>query len=486
MNSPHLRLRIIHSNDIHSHYEQMPQIAAAVQELRASAGEEHTLTLDIGDHLDRMRPETEASAGSYNLEVMAATGYEAVTLGNNEGLTFTKEALAQLYRQYPDIKVVCANLLDAVTGDIPDWAAPFHILDKGGIKIGLIGATAYYEQFYRLLGWDIQEPVGVIRHWVQQLRPQVDVLILMSHLGLSTDQRIAGGIPGIDVILGGHSHHLLEQPLRIGGTLVCGAGKFGQYIGVVDLQLDPRTRKLTQAEGVVRKIEAEPYDSKLAAAIRTFEIEAGKTLNRQVAYLERPLAAHWYEEAPLGSMLASALRRWAGAEIGIVNAGQFLEGLERGTVTAGRLLDICPSPINPCRMTLTGEQILQALEESLLPEFMEKPIYGFGFRCKVLGMLNLDGMTVEYDADGPPLAKIRQVRVGEEPLELSRAYTVGTVDMFSFGIGYLSLSKGTNVHYFLPEFLRDIMQEELNNPDAIAAGYDKHWFACRPLEQKDC
>lgn len=477
MNTPNLRLRIVHSNDIHSHYEQMPQIAAVFQELRSSAGEEHSLTLDIGDHLDRMRPETEASAGSYNLDIMAATGYDAITIGNNEGLTFTKEALAELYGQRSDIKVLCSNLLDSATGQLPEWAAPYHIIVKGGIKVGLIGVTAYYEQFYNLLGWTVLEPVEVVRQWVPKVRPQVDVLILMSHLGLKTDERIAQDIPGIDIILGGHSHHLLEQPLRLGSTLVCGAGKFGQYIGVVDLQVDPCSRELVQMEGYVRKIEAGPCDPQLAAAIQAFGLEARRTLSYVAAYLEEPVPSDWYQEATLGNMTAAALRRWTGADIGIVNAGQFLEGLEQGPVTVGRLLDICPSPINPCRIMLTGEQIVQALEESLLPEFREKPIYGFGFRCKVLGMLNIDGMRVEYDREGPALSKIRQVWVGDEPLDPDRAYTVGTADMFSFGIGYLSLSKGTDVQYFLPEFLRDIMQKELLNKEAIASGHTKRWFA---------
>src|SRR4051794_14229944 len=78
MSSPLLRLRILHSNDIHSHFEQMPKIAAAFQELRTAVGKEHTLTLDIGDHLDRVRAETEGSAGEANLDIMAATGYEAI------------------------------------------------------------------------------------------------------------------------------------------------------------------------------------------------------------------------------------------------------------------------------------------------------------------------------------------------------------------------------------------------------------------------
>lgn len=204
---------------------------------------------------------------------------------------------------------------------------------------------------------------------------------------------------------------------------------------------------------------------------------AGQELARVVAYLEHPIEADWYHEAPLGSLLAAALRKWTGAEIGLVNAGQLLEGLERGNVTAGRLLEICPSPINPSRMMLTGRQIMQAMEESLLPEYTEKRIYGFGFRGKVLGMLNIDGATVEYDPEGPAYSKIKRAYLNHgELIQMDKEYVVGTIDMFTFGIGYLSLSHGKQTEYMLPEFIRDLIRQELNDPDAIRASGTKRWI----------
>ncbi len=83
----------------------------------------------------------------------------------------------------------------------------------------LIGVTAYFTEYYRLLGWDIQEPLQVTEQLVRKLRPEVDVLIVMSHLGLRLDERMAQEIPGIDVILGGHTHHLLEEAQRMNQAL---------------------------------------------------------------------------------------------------------------------------------------------------------------------------------------------------------------------------------------------------------------------------
>ena len=136
-----------------------------------------------------------------------------------------------------------------------------------------------------------------------------------------------------------------------------------------------------------------------------------------MAQLREPLRLDWYGESPLGNLLAAGIRRWTSAEIGLVNSGQLLQGLKEGRLTRGRLLEICPGPINPCRMLLSGADLLQALEESLLDEFMEKPIRGFGFRGEVLGVLCVDGLTVMTDSTRAPYERIIAVNVGDEPLD---------------------------------------------------------------------
>ncbi|MDT2238225.1 5'-nucleotidase C-terminal domain-containing protein [Paenibacillus larvae] len=69
-----------------------------------------------------------------------------------------------------------------------------------------------------------------------------------------------------------------------------------------------------------------------------------------------PLKNDWYAASPLGNLLADSLRRFTRTELSLVNAGQLLGGLEAGSVTKGRLLEICPSPINPCRIKLRGNK----------------------------------------------------------------------------------------------------------------------------------
>ncbi|WP_442601503.1 bifunctional metallophosphatase/5'-nucleotidase [Paenibacillus sp. KN14-4R] len=470
------KLVILHTNDLHSHFEQMPKITQYVREMRERIGTERLLLLDIGDHMDRMFPQTEGTSGRSNIEVLNASHYEAAVLGNNEGLTFTRADLQACYEEHAEFAVIGSNMKEMKSGEIPAWMVPYMIIVKNGIRIGLVGLTINFTAFYEELGWKVDDPFESAAHWAQVLRPQVDLLVVMSHLGIRHDERLAQEVEGIDLILGGHTHHVIEEPRLIGSTYLCAAGKFGEYIGEVHVSFDQVTRKIVHVTGRLQDTADLDDDAEIAAIIEQAGIDARSVLEREAAKLSQSLDINWYEESTLGNLLAAGLRRWTGAEIGIVNAGQLLRGLPAGVVTKGDLLDICPGPINPCCLLLTGNDLLEALEQSLLSEFTHKPIRGFGFRGEVLGMLCLDGINVKYDSTRPPMERITDIRVGGESFSLEKVYTIGTIDMFTFGVGYLSLSRGTNIQYLLPEFLRDVLCSQLQLSDEISQASTKRWM----------
>lgn len=473
------RLVLLHTNDLHSHFEQMPQIAAYIKQMRNKVGHDHLLTLEIGDHMDRMRPETDGTGGIANVEVMNATGYDAAVLGNNEGLTFTPESLRTCYLNRAEFPVIGSNIRDIRTGSIPDWMEPYKIVRKGSLNIGLIGVTAAFQTFYKELGWDVTDPLVSIAHWVRELRPQVDLLIVMSHLGIREDERMATEINGIDIVLGGHTHHVLLKPQVVGSTHLCAAGKFGQYIGevVIDYESDHHSRQIKSITGCLIETNQLPLDNEVAQIIADNTVRAANELSHEIAFLDHSLAINWYEESELGNLLASGLKRWTSAEIGLVNAGQILQGLPQGKVIRGQLLEICPGPINPCLYLLRGKDLLEALEQALIPEFTHKQIRGFGFRGEVLGTLCIDGLNVEYDMSRLPMDRIVKVLVNNDLLELEREYSIGTIDMFTFGVGYMSLSKGFCTKFLLPEFLRDILSDQLQSKEEIIKAQKPRWIS---------
>ncbi|GGG26636.1 bifunctional metallophosphatase/5'-nucleotidase [Paenibacillus abyssi] len=465
---------LLHSNDIHSRLEQASKISTYITEERRMVGSDRLLVVDCGDHMDRMRMETEGSDGRVNIELMNEAGYEAAAIGNNEGLTYSKEELERAYRSYARFPALCANLFDRESGELPEWLLPRLIINKNGWRIGLTSVTAQYDSFYSLLGWEARDPFAAAAEQIEWLRPRVDVVVVVSHLGLSMDERMAEQIGGIDLILGAHTHHLLLEPIMIGDTTICAAGKFGEHLGRVEIAMDPISeRPVFRASCVPMAAYAE--DPEAAAIISGFRETGERRMSRVIARLDAPLPVQSERESPLGNLLAAGLRRWTDAEIGIVNAGQLLGGLAQGDVTEAQLHALCPSPINPCRMLLSGRHIRIALEEALLPEFVEMPIRGFGFRGLVLGTLAVDGMEIVYNPELPAYGKIVDMKVAGAPFDEDRSYIVGTIDMFTFGAGYKSLKEGREISYCLPEFIRNVLAEQLIDQAAVKGASVSRW-----------
>ena len=153
MSAPLQRLVILHTNDIHSHFEQMPKISAYFDRVRRLWPSDQVLTLDIGDHMDRMFPETEGTNAIANLEIMNATGYEAMVLGNNEGLTFTPEWLKSCcVGACANSRLLAAILPKSLPRRRRIGCCRTLTVEKSGLRIGLIGVTAAYQDYYELLG----------------------------------------------------------------------------------------------------------------------------------------------------------------------------------------------------------------------------------------------------------------------------------------------------------------------------------------------
>jgi 2',3'-cyclic-nucleotide 2'-phosphodiesterase (5'-nucleotidase family) len=463
---------ILHTNDLHSVFESMPRIRSFFERYQREQPQERLLRFDIGDHMDRMRPETEGTMGAANVDVMNATGYDAAVPGNNEGLTLSPEALETLYGHRAAFPTVVANLRpsDAESGSATaSWIRPRLVFERDGVRIGVFGLTAAYPLFYSELGWDALDPFAAAKEQVARLRGEdrADVVIALSHLGIRDDRRLAETVPGIDLVLGGHTHHVIEQLERIGDTYIGAAGKFGSHVGVVRLSVDAATRRFLRCEGGAVALPEGPSDEAVARLIARHRAEAAAALDRVVASLPRPLPADPDWESPLGNLLAMALRRHCDAEIGVVNAGQLLGGLAAGPVTAATLHAILPSPINPCSMLLRGDALRQAIEESMEEERRRFAFRGFGFRGNVLGALCLDGVEVTTYA-GASGRRVERIYAGGAPLDDDRWYRVATIDMFTFRIGYESLARGERIEYRLPEFLRDLLGEALTSPELAA------------------
>ncbi|MED0670860.1 bifunctional UDP-sugar hydrolase/5'-nucleotidase [Aneurinibacillus aneurinilyticus] len=469
-------LHILHTNDLHSHFEWMSCIAAGLKSIRLAVQEreEPVVTVDLGDHMDRAQLKTEATWGQANIDVLNETGYDLATIGNNEGLTFPRIKLDQLYRN-ATFPVICANLLDAKTKQIPPFLKPYLIKQYGDLTVGWIGITASFSSVYELLGLTALVPEKVVAEYVAAIRSRVDLIVILSHIGYSGDVEMARSIKGIDIILGAHTHTYLAEGEMVKNTLICQTGKFGEYIGHVTVTYDKQTKAVQKMRADCLPTRLYEPDKKIEEVIERHQERAENIMGEVITSLKYDLPVSWEEESPLSNLLAAGLRVWVDAEISLVNSGTLLFSLRKGKVTRKDLLSLCPHPINPCRMKLNGRQLLVILEEALDASVIHREVNGFGFRGKVIGWLSIDGAEVYYDKHAPVGRRIKRVEIQGAPLQEERLYTVGTIDMFTFGIIFPMFKQGTENKFYLPEFLRDVLQKQLQDEKELQKTAHKRW-----------
>lgn len=422
--------------------------------------DQEILLFDIGDFIDRANPMTEATLGKGNIPLLNAIGYDNITIGNNEGITLSKEELDSLY-DHAECQVLVANLFHP-NGNRPDWMKPYQIHQlTNGLRIGVIGLTVFFERFYELLDWKVVDPFSVLPEIVEEVQQKSDAIILLSHLGISDDEYIASNIKGIDVILGGHTHHLLKNGKQIGETLLSAAGKHGKYIGEVILTFDGKTKELLKKESSAISLDHYKESKESVSYLHQLYESSLDKLDETITELKEPLTLHWYQASESTTILATALKEWCDAEIGMVNAGVLLEDLPKGRVTKGDLHRICPHPINPCKVTLRGDELKEVILQAFTDKMQRLELKGLGFRGKVLGQMIFDGVKVQLKTLDDGLSHVAKIEVLGEELNPNRKYSVATLDMFTFGFLYPEISHAKDKKYYLPEMLRDVFAWKL-------------------------
>lgn len=455
-------LRILHTNDLHSQLENWPAVTRYLKQARkkAEANNEDVLLFDIGDHCDRVNPVTEALLGQGNVQLLNEMNYDAVTIGNNEGITFSKQQLNDLYKT-ATFHVLLSNLKNQ-NGTRPPWALPYKVFTKpSGVRIGVTGVTIPFRLFYETLGWKVTDPAAELKKTAAKLAPEVDFLICLSHLGLSEDEKLAADLPEYDLILGAHTHHVLGEGIKINNTWINQSGRSGRYAGDVKVEFvkkNDRHFSATVKQVVSVEINGQEKDDKTSLQLKRLTEQGNRLLEKPLAVLAEDLKADWYSRSDFAVFLAEALSEWCQADVSMVNSGVLLRSLSRGRVTFKDIHEICPHPINPATVMISGERLLETIRQSRQQEMIHFALKGFGFRGKVLGYMIFDNVTLTDDSR---YLSEKNVMVGNRPLERDRLYKLATLDMFTFGHLYPAISSINEKNYFMPEFLRDILAWKL-------------------------
>jgi 2',3'-cyclic-nucleotide 2'-phosphodiesterase (5'-nucleotidase family) len=442
--------------------ENWPAVTKVLKEKkhRALSHKEHVLLFDIGDHCDKVHPITEALAGKGNIELLNAMGYDGVTIGNNEGITLSKEQLNHLYDE-ADFPVILSNLIHK-DGSYPEWTVPYKIFSlSSGVSIGVTGVTISFPLFYETLGWRVTDPFTALKRTVARLSEKVDAIICLSHLGLKEDEKMVNEVSGIDVILGAHTHHVLERGKKVNNTWINQAGRSGTYVGDIQLSFkesEKGTFNLSINHVQSIKVNLNERDEGTEKLLSKLAKRADTILKEPVAHLAAPLDVHWYQPSGFPKLLAETLREWCHADVSMVNSGVLLKSLETGPVTLRDLHQCCPHPINPANVVISGECLLDVFHHAQEEKMIHFALKGFGFRGKVLGHMVFDNLTIVKDTT---TLNENSLFIGGQPLQRNQNYTLATVDMFTLGQLYPAISSSSKIDYFMPEFLRDLLAWKL-------------------------
>jgi 5'-nucleotidase/UDP-sugar diphosphatase len=276
-----LYFSILHTNDMHS--ELIPhspavdygtggddsaiggfaRLSTAVNEIRDKKEEagEPVLVFDAGDFLGSGPFAWLALNGSApELSVMQEMGYDAVTIGNHE-YDYGPDVLAQYlleagYPQAHQKTLVLASNTKApadhalVALGLYRESGMFEL--ENGLRVGVFGIVGKDAIMSMGDAGDMQfvDQQETARGMVQELQAQgADVIVALSHSGVDDDRELAREVPGIDVIVGGHSHTALFEPVMQDSTIIVQAGALGEYLGQLELAYDSETGKVRVRNG---------------------------------------------------------------------------------------------------------------------------------------------------------------------------------------------------------------------------------------------
>lgn len=454
-----MRLKIIHTNDVHSNFENFKKVVTLINQHK----DEDTIILDGGDFADFKSIELQGTRGIAAIELLEAAGYDAITIGNNEMFNGI-DTLEHMASNSP-IPFISNNLFKKDRSYI-NGVKPSVILEKNGLRILITGSSPDMGVFNDGLGIHMTDYSKAIKEEINKNEGKYDICILLSHVGTFADEPLAEEIKEIDIIISAHDHKLFEQAKIIDTTIMNSAGNYGEHVGIIELEIQDGKARLVHSETIsTQNIEE---NEQIESILRLNKRSAIEALSKPIYTVVHPLWHDVVEENPITNLIADGLKDILGTEIGLINSGICNAGIFH-EMTRKKLIEICPSPLNPTSFEIQGKHLQEALEQSLDVQICLADGRGPGFRGRFVGRLHVSGLQIEHDGKN-----IHAIYVNEELLEEERWYLVGSSDYLQRGSGYPSLANNRNEKY-LGEEIKDVLRLYGEKQDFCEESFIHKW-----------
>ncbi|HET7579284.1 MAG TPA: 5'-nucleotidase C-terminal domain-containing protein [Bacillales bacterium] len=417
----------------------------------------NTLLVHAGDAVGASPPVSALLEDQPTIEFLNKMGFDVGTVGNHEFDEGVQEMLRLINGGYSpktgdfagaNFPYVCANVVDAKTGK--HILPPYVIKKVNGMPIGFIGVvTTITPSIVTPSGTKgvkfLDEATAINKATAELEKKGVHAIVVLAHVssfswhdGTHASGKMVDIAPKInddvDVVFAGHSHSYTNTV--VDGKLIVQAYSYGTAFSDVDVKIDPKTKDIVskQAKIITTYHDGVQPDPEIKQLVEHYEKKVAPLVNRVVGTAAEPITE---EESPagesaLGDLVADSQRAEMGSDFAFMNGGGIRADLDQGQITWGELYTILPFNDQLVKMTLTGSQIKQLLEQQWSGSYPK--------------ILQISGLHYTWDKGAPVGDKVVSITLLDgTPLQMDKTYTA-TVNTFiaSGGDGFTVLKQGKN------------------------------------------
>ncbi len=509
-----LHLTLLGTTDLHGHIEPLDyftnqpadlglaKIGTLVRRIRAE--QPRVLLLDSGDtiqgtplayfftHKDTRRPNP-------MMLVMNSLGYDAMAVGNHE-FNFGLGVLWKAKRE-ARFPFLAANLKQSYKSGAP-YFRPYIIKNVAGVRVAIVGfvtpGVPRWEIPAHYRGYQFEPIVDAARRVIPEVRRQADLVVVLAHSGLernpdtgvpwNEDQipgenavyALAEKVPGIDVILFGHTHRELPEKI-LNGVLLVQPKNWGASLARVDVEMERDARGAwrvaSKHSATIPVTDAVPPDPEILKLAQPYEQATQASLDTPVATCAKELTGETarYEDEPLVDLIHKVQMEAGRADVSM--ATMFFPGVRipAGKVTVRQIAALYIYENTLYTVEMTGAQLKAALEHaaSFFPAWPAAP--GERLRLPGYNADSAEGVSYVMDLTQPVGQRIRDLRFRGESLDPNAKFRVAINNYRYTGGGRYDVYKGLPVVYRSAEEIRDLIIEYVTRTSAIPTTADDNW-----------
>lgn len=479
----------------------LAKIATLIKQVRAE--QPNVLLLDSGDTIQGTPlafyfARKDTSKINPTVAVMNALRFDAMAAGNHE-FNFGLEVLLKA-KSESTFPWLAANIEGPSSGN--EHFQPYIIKELEGVKVGIVGfitpGVPRWEIPAHYRGYSFKQIVETAKRVIPEVRKKVDLLVVIAHSGLERDPQtgetrgmdqiqgenaiygLAEQVPGIDVILYGHSHREMPQ-LVVNGVLLAQARNWGQSLARADVTMergaDRKWRVASKKSTVIPVTDAVQPDPEILEVARPYHDATQAYLDAPVATSDVALSAETarYEDHPFVDLIHRVQMEYGQADISMATMFLTSARVPAGPVTVRQLASLYIYENTLYTVELTGAQVAEVLEQAAsfypawpVPAGQRVRLPGYNADCA-------QGVAYEVDLTQPVGQRIRNLTRNGKPLDPAAKFRVAVNNYRYAGGGYYKTYQGLPILYRSPQEVRELLIEYVSKTGAFPTTADNNW-----------